>query len=173
MPTLIRRRPDGAFETVEDACATLAEADPIPATGDVILPLPRLTIEAGELQVDGRKLGVLVTVDDDLAQLLFLLPRLSVIAIQFAKFRDGRGFTTAALLRGRHGFTGELRAVGDVLIEAAPQFLRCGFDAFAPADESTAEQWAAKARLHRHVYQAAPDGRVPAYAERGAPATAA
>lgn len=173
MPTLIRRSADGAFQAVEDDFQLLGEADPLPATGDVILALTRLAREADELEAAGRKLGALLTVADDLAELLPLLPRLSVVAIQFAKFRDGRGFTTAALLRGRHGFTGELRAVGDVLIEAAPQFLRTGFDAFSPADESTAEAWAAKARLHRHVYQAAPDGRAPAYVERGAPATAA
>ena len=173
MPTLIRRKADGAFEAAQDSYAMLAEVDPVTETGDVILPLARLLIEADELRLDGRKLGVLLTVDDDLAALLPLLPRLSVVAVQFAKYRDGRGFTTGALLRTRHGYTGELRAVGDVLLEPATQFLRCGFDAFAVADDSTMEQWAAKAILHRHVYQTAPDGRVPAFTERGAPATAA
>ena len=50
--------------------------------------------------------------------------------------------------------------------------IRCGFDAFSPADDSASQAWEAKANLHRHVYQTAPDGRVPAYAERASKATA-
>ena len=96
-----------------------------------------------------------------------------MVALRFDKYRDGRSYTTAALLRTRHGFKAELRAVGDVLVEEATQMIRCGFDAFALADDSASQDWAAKAVLHRHVYQTAPDGHVPAYAERGSQATAA
>jgi len=53
-------------------------------------------------------------------------------------------------------FTGELRAVGDVLLEKAKFMIRCGFDAFEPADGSRADQWTAAARRFRHVYQRAP-----------------
>ena len=173
MPMLIRRSADGRFEAMEDDCVLLGEAEPIPTEGGVILPLLRLAIEAKELRLDGRRLGALVTVDDDLALLIPHLARLSVVALRFDKYRDGRSYTTAALLRGRHHFAGELRAVGDVLVEEAPQMIRCGFDAFAPADESAAQAWAAKATSHRHVYQAAPDGRSPAFAERASGVTAA
>ena len=79
---------------------------------------------------------------------------------------DGRAFTSARLLRERYGFRGEVRAVGDVLREQAGFMVRCGFDAFAPADGSTPEQWAAAANRFRHVYQRAADDREPAFVER-------
>ena len=148
MPTLIRRDANGGFAAAAD------EASIVPLAG-------LLAGEAGD--------RVLLTVEDDLAVLVPLLLRLSLVALDFAKYRDGRAYTTAMLLRTRHGYTGELRAVGDVLLEEAPQFLRCGFDSFSVADGSTPEQWAAKAEAHRHVYQRAADGRTPIFAERSSP----
>jgi uncharacterized protein (DUF934 family) len=171
--SLIRRNADGRFQTAHDDYLVLGDADPIPETGSVILPLPRLAIEIEEMRLDGRPLGVLVTVDDDLSQLAPFLSRVAVVALRFDKYRDGRSYSTAALLRGRYGFKGELRAVGDVLVEEATQMIRCGFDAFAPADDSPSQAWEAKASLHRHVYQAALDGRAPIYAERASKVTAA
>ena len=56
---------------------------------------------------------------------------------RFAKFADGRAFSYARLLRDRHGFKGELRATGDVLIDEIPLMLRCGFDAFEATDPPT------------------------------------
>ena len=95
-----------------------------------------------------------------------MLPRLALVALDFPVFRDGRAYTSATLLRERLGWTGELRAVGDVVREQAWLMVRCGFDSFAPSDGSTAAEWAAKAGRFRHVYQPAPDARSPAGAER-------
>ena len=61
---------------------------------------------------------------DDLAQL-------SVIAVDFPKFTDGRGYSAARLLRERYGYQGEIRAIGDVLRDQLFFMQRCGFDAFA------------------------------------------
>jgi len=67
-----------------------------------------------------------------------------VIAIQFPVFTDGRDYSLARLLRGRHGYGGELRAVGDVLRDQIYVLLRCGFDAFSPrVDQSLEEALAA------------------------------
>ena len=90
-----------------------------------------------------------------------------MVALAFPKFRDGRAYTSARLLRERFGFKGEVRAVGDVLREQAGFMVRCGFDAFEPADGSTPEDWERAAQRFRHVYQRAADGRAPAFAERG------
>jgi uncharacterized protein (DUF934 family) len=171
MPTLIRRDANGGFAVAADSYVTLGEADPAPEAGGVILPLSRLAVEWDALKPESRPVGALWQVDDALKALLPLLPQLSLVALNFPKYRDGRAYSAAALLRARHGFTGQLRAVGEVLVEQAPQMIRCGFDAYVVADGSTPEQWAAKARLHRHVYQTAEDGRVPAYAERARAAT--
>lgn len=53
------------------------------------------------------------------------------ISINFPKFADGRGYSAARLLRERHGYKGELRATGDVLIDQLYFMKRCGFDTFA------------------------------------------
>ena len=89
------------------------------------------------------------------------------VEINFPKFGDGRGFSIARLLRGRYGYTGELRAVGDVLREQAGFMVRCGFDAFEPADGSTPEDWERAAHRFRHAYQRSTDRRTPAFVERG------
>jgi uncharacterized protein (DUF934 family) len=100
--------------------------------------------------------------------LAYDLPRLAVVALAFPKFRDGRAYSSAAILRTRFGFKAEVRAVGDVLREQAREMVRCGFNAFVPADGSGALEWAAAAGRYRHVYQAAADRRVPAFVEREA-----
>lgn len=75
--------------------------------------------------------GVLLQPDDDFETLLPDLPRLRLIAVNFPVFTDGRGYSTARLLRERHGYRGELRALGDVLRDQLYFLRRCGFDAFA------------------------------------------
>ena len=100
--------------------------------------------------------------------LAYDLPRLALVALAFPKFRDGRQYSNARLLRERYGFQAEIRAVGDVLREQAGFMVRCGMDAFEPADGSSPEQWERVTHRFRHVYQRAADGRAPAFAEREA-----
>jgi uncharacterized protein (DUF934 family) len=98
--------------------------------------------------------------------LAYDLARIALVALAFPKFRDGRAFSAARVLRERLGFTGEVRAVGDVFVELAPFMIRCGFDAFAPTDGSADERWTAAGQRFRHVYQRAADAREPAFSER-------
>jgi len=79
-------------------------------------------------------LGAWLTTEEDHELLLPWLGHLQLIAIEFPVFRDGRGFSQARLLR-RAGFTGELRAVGDVARDRLAYLERCGFDAFEIAEE--------------------------------------
>ena len=51
------------------------------------------------------------------------------VALQFAKWTDGRGYSQAVLLRARLGYTGEIIASGDVLADMLPLLRRCGFSA--------------------------------------------
>jgi uncharacterized protein (DUF934 family) len=104
--------------------------------------------------------------EDEIEVLEGRLARVALVALAFPKFRDGRPFTAARLLRTRLGFKGEIRAVGDVLRDQAGFMVRCGFDAFVPADGSTASTWAEAAGRHSHVYQRAADARTPAFVER-------
>jgi uncharacterized protein (DUF934 family) len=94
------------------------------------------------------------------------LADLACVQLVFAKFRDGRPYSSARVLRERFHYQGEVRAVGEVLRDQAQFMVRCGFDAFEPADGSTAEQWLAATRRYRHVYQRGSDDRTPIFVER-------
>ena len=165
MPTLIKLI-DGAFVEDENAFFAVADDEPVPTQSGVILSLSRFQTEGAALLDDGRRVGVRIEPAERVEDLAYDLPRLALVAPAFPKFRDGRAYSTAALLRERFGFKGEVRAVGDVLRGQAYEMVRCGFDAFEPADGSTPEQWAHSARIFRHVYQAAADGVSPAFVER-------
>jgi uncharacterized protein (DUF934 family) len=165
MPTLIRLE-GGVFIDAADGFAVVAADDPIPTDGGVILPLGRFEAEGAALLDEGRPVGVLLQPDEAVEGLAYDLPRLSLVALAFPRFRDGRPYSSAALLRSRLGFTGEIRAAGEVLREQAREMVRCGFDAFVPSDGSGAADWAAAAGRYRHVYQTAADRRAPAFLER-------
>jgi uncharacterized protein (DUF934 family) len=88
--------------------------------------------------------------------------RLRLIVLNFPKFSDGRAYSQARLLRSRLGFTGELRATGNVLQDQLPFMLRCGFDTFE-SEQKGFEEALTKARtLFSVVYQPAEDDRAPA-----------
>jgi uncharacterized protein (DUF934 family) len=164
MPRLIRWR-KGAAAWADDPFTAVDDDQLIPP-GDVIVSLGRFRREGRGLVGQGRNLGVRLAPDEAPEELVLDLPRLAVLALTFPKFRDGRAYSAARVARERLGFAGELRAVGDVVLEMGGALLRCGFDAVQPADASTPEQWTHVAGRFRHVYQRAADGRIPAFVER-------
>lgn len=103
--------------------------------------------------------------DEDARKLLPHLDRLALIEIAFPKFRDGRGYSAARILR-EAGYRGELRAAGDVLVDQIPFMRRCGFDAFAP--EAAIDEAALERALSRYpeYYQKAADDRSPVWVLR-------
>ena len=97
---------------------------------------------------------------DDARDLLPHLERLQLIEVNFPVFGDGRGYSAARILR-EAGYAGELRAVGEVLVDQIAFMRRCGFDAFAPEvplDPADAE---AAFTRYDHVYQPTTDGQAP------------
>lgn len=164
MPTYISLQ-DGRMVVAEDPFTAVADDEPI-ATGDVIVSLTRFQSEGERLLAEGRQVGVRIESSEDVETLAYDLPRIAVVALAFPKFRDGRAYTSAALLRERYDYKGEVRAVGDVLREQAGFMVRVGFDAFEPADGSTVEDLERAVHRFRHVYQRSADRRVPAFAER-------
>jgi uncharacterized protein (DUF934 family) len=100
--------------------------------------------------------------DDDARALIPYLDRLALIEIAFPKFRDGRGYSSARILR-EAGYSGELRAQGDVLVDQIAFMKRCGFDSFSP--EASLNQADVEAALSRYdnVYQGAADAAVPVW----------
>jgi len=111
--------------------------------GRVLVPLAVWQARRDELasRAERGELGVWLDSHEGPEELADDLACLAVIAVNFPKFTDGRGYSTAALLRTRYGYTRELRAIGDVLRDQFNYMARCGFDALQPrADRYTDAQ---------------------------------
>jgi uncharacterized protein (DUF934 family) len=118
---------------------------------------PGTTLDGFLEQADAT--AVRIEPGEDVRRLRAALDRLRLVEIGFPTFRDGRGYSAARILRDELGYTGELRAAGDVLVDQLWFMRRCGFDSFAP--EKALDHAAVDRALgrYRHVYQAASDGR--------------
>ncbi len=104
-----------------------------------------------------RRSGVRLPNDVSPTKLAGDLARLTLIVLNFPKFTDGRAYSQARLLRARLGFTGELRAEGDVLRDQLLFMRRCGFDTFVVGERALAEDWLAAFREIDVFYQPAED----------------
>ncbi len=104
--------------------------------------------------------AVRIEAGEDARLLLPLLDRISLVEIDFPVFGDGRGYSAAQILR-EAGYTGELRASGDVLVDQAAYMRRCGFDAFAPDCPMDPKVMDEAMHRYEHVYQGTSDGRSP------------
>lgn len=96
----------------------------------------------------------------------------ALIAINFPVFTDGRGYSTARLLRERHGFKGELRAIGDVLVDQLYLLDRIGFDALALRDDQDVELALKSFKPFSYAYQSDVNDPRPLWRRRVAPAAA-
>ncbi|MXO84719.1 DUF934 domain-containing protein [Altererythrobacter aurantiacus] len=119
---------------------------------------PAVTVDAFTAQ--GNAVAVRIEPGDDVRELLPSLDRLALVEINFPTFGDGRGYSAARILR-EAGYRGELRAVGDVLVDQIAYLRRCGFDAFAPEAPLDPDDVAAALDRFPHVYQPAADERNP------------
>jgi uncharacterized protein (DUF934 family) len=131
----------------------------------VLLPLGRYLAET---QPPSR--GVWLAPTDDPAALLPYVETLSLIAIEFPNFADGRGYSIATLLRLRHRYRGDLRAVGDVLVDQLFALKRAGFSSFELRADQPLD--AALRALHTfsEAYQTSADTVLPAFRRHVRPA---
>lgn len=131
-------------------------------SGKIIVPLPVWLAQRDALA--GRtELGVWLAPDESAAVLKDDLPRFAVIAIDFPKFTDGRGYSIAYNLRKRLGWTGELRAIGDVLRDQLFQMARCGFDAYATRQDRSIIDALKGLSVFSETYQATVDNPIPLF----------
>jgi phosphoadenosine phosphosulfate reductase len=119
---------DGAF--IPDPFRDWAEGDDPASVRYVHVPLPVFLANREALLANPHPIGLLIAPGDNVEEAGADIGRFASIAIQFPAFTDGRGYTSARLLSERLGFTGELRAVGDVLADQIPLMRRCGIGAF-------------------------------------------
>ncbi len=124
---------------------------------------PAVTLDAFLDQTSAT--SVLIESGDDVRRLIPHLDRIQLVEVAFPRFRDGRGYSSAKILR-EAGYKGELRAQGDVLVDQLLFMRRCGFDSFAPdhpIDPAAAER---ALNAYPDYYQKAADDAVPVWALR-------
>jgi uncharacterized protein (DUF934 family) len=146
-----------------DDDARLPEGD-----AKVIVSLNRWQAERATLLAHNAPVGVVLAAGDEVAAIAADIDRLSLVALIFPKFADGRAYSAARILRGRYRFKGELRAVGNVLRDQLMFMQRCGFNACELQKGDPAEAWKKALGEFSVWYQKAADGRASA-AERRAP----
>lgn len=125
---------DGAF--VPDPWTVVGDDDTIFEHPNLLVSLTRWRRDQSQFAVASRRLGVSVEVGASIDFIADSVSRLAVVALPFPKFSDGRAYSTARRLR-EAGFKGEIRAVGDVLLDQLPLMLRAGFDAFEITNAAT------------------------------------
>jgi phosphoadenosine phosphosulfate reductase len=103
----------------------------------VIITKARWLKQRDALAQRSAPLGLWLAAGESINEIVTDLSRFALIALDFPNFSDGRSFSTARLLREKHGYAGELRAVGDVLADQLPFMRRVGIDAFAVTHEPT------------------------------------
>ena len=119
-----------AGKAVEDTFFDASNAAAIPPAGPVLVSLEQWQTQRDALLARGTPLGVRLHSDQSPETIADDVQHFALIALEFPKFRDGRAYSYARLLRERYAFKGELRAVGDVLMEQLFFMVRTGFDAF-------------------------------------------
>jgi uncharacterized protein (DUF934 family) len=121
---------------------------------------PAVSIEAFLGQPNAT--AVRIEAGEDARALIPHLDRIALVEIDFPRFRDGRGYSSARILR-EAGYTGEIRAAGDVLVDQMLFMRRCGFDSFAP--QAPVDPAVLQTALDRYefFYQPAADDAVPVW----------
>ncbi len=111
----------------------------VPESGDILVSLDTWNDHKEALSTHNGKTGLLVNGDTEPSEFASDLNKFDVIAVHFPQFADGRGYSLARILRERYNYTGELRAVGDVLRDQLFYLHRCGFNAFVIREDRDVE----------------------------------
>lgn len=137
-----------------------------PDDGDWLVPMDFWLQHAAVLRGRSRAVGVLIAPQDSIERLRGEFQGLALIAVDFPSFKQGQGFSHGRLLRTRLGWAGEMRAVGNVLIDIVHYLARCGFDSFTITpdhDPATAQRQFQAFNLHyqQHYRNPATEMAVP------------
>jgi uncharacterized protein (DUF934 family) len=141
--------------------AEAAETVEVP-DGKVIVPAAVWLAQRDKLSAR-PELAVWLASDQQATIIADDLGKFALIAVDFPKFSDGRGYSIAYNLRKRLGYQGELRAIGDVLRDQLFQMQRCGFDAYATRQDRSIHDALLGLSVFSETYQAAVDQPLPLF----------
>ena len=161
MPNLIKNNVIGV-----DAWEVVAQDETATNSDQIFLPLSQID-NVKALIASGKEAGVWLDSDTDYEQLTAISKEVSVIAINFPKFADGRGYSLARILRDQCKYTGEIRAIGDVLLDQVFYMSRVGFDAYSLRDDKDAQKVQAMLETFTDSYQISVDQPTPLFRRRG------
>ncbi len=145
---------------VNDSWLYLDDSIALPKVGAIVVSLARWQRDRAALMARTDSVGVRLTADQSPEQIKEDLTELALVAIEFPAFTNGRGYSYARLLH-RYGFTGEIRAVGNVLRDQYGNMKRCGFNALEVKSGETEAHWQATVSNFSAPYQVAADGAEP------------
>jgi uncharacterized protein (DUF934 family) len=146
--------------TVEaDTYTDVSSTDIIPENGAIIVSLAQWQEHHDALLTRSDSLGIVLHSDEKPEAITDDLKHFDVIALEFPAFKDGRAYSYAHLLRDRYGYPGELRAVGDVLLEQLHFMHRVGFNSFDIQSEDAVNAWEIASADISVWYQPTSDGR--------------
>lgn len=155
MPTIIKN---------QEVCADnwrMIEKDQTPVTdANVILPLTQWN------NANGEKQALWLDSDETPDMISRSIDSAAFIAINFPVFSDGRGYSYARILRQHMGYKGELRAIGDVLVDQLHYLRRCGFDSFALREDQDTDTALQSLNSFSLAYQSSTDQVIPAFRQR-------
>src|SRR5471032_1901526 len=156
------------FEAAPEGAEPLPPQDPasvaVPA-GKVIVPLTVWLAQRDALgaRVAAGEIGVWIASDERADALKGQLDQFAVVAVDFPKFTDGRGYSIAYNLRTRLAYTGQLRAIGDVLRDQLFSMHRVGFDAYATRPDRSIHDALKGLSVFSETYQASWDQKSPLF----------
>lgn len=157
----------GGGRLLEDRYLYVADDTVIPHDLAAIVPAARFLAGADEILRRPAPTGVSWPNDRKVADLVPWIGRLSLIALRFPNFRDGRAYSQARQLRERYRFPGELRATGEILRDQFLFLIRAGFDSLEVAKAADVEFFAVAVSAYSVFYQSSADGRLAAHRRRG------
>jgi len=159
-----RKLVDDPWQRLEAVAGDLPAELP---AGDIIVPLALWQGRREALLTRLGRIGVWLDSNEEPGLIAGDLRHFEVVAVNFPKFGDGRGFSTARLLRERYGWKGELRAIGDIFRDQLFYLSSCGFDSFALRDGEDAQEALAGFGVFSEAYQGSVE-RAPLFRRRQA-----
>ena len=139
---------------------SIADDAELPAHGKVIVSLKRFRAERAVFEASGLQVGVRIPNTEDVTLIAAEITGQPLLAVEIPKFADGRAYSQARVLRDRYGYTGEIRAQGDVLHDQLQHMGRCGINAFELRADQDAQECLAAFADYSLAYQGAADQQV-------------
>lgn len=152
---------------IENLWQNISDDQPL-SDGKNIISLERFLENQQELatRIDAGEIGVQLRAEQTADQLAEQAQKLALVTVEFPKFADGRGYSAGRLLRERYNYSGELRSVGDVLIDQLFFMARCGFDSFDLREDQDQEHALTVFTTFSQPYQAGVDDPRPLFRRR-------